>query len=60
VVDLPAYFLDNQRGDITMLLPEIHFSKSTYQIEDFIPKSIKSREIVGKLYTFGFLRKIKV
>jgi hypothetical protein len=42
-----------------LFLPVIQFSKSTRQIEDFNPKSIKSREIVGKLYTLGFFRNIE-
>ena len=44
------------------LLPVIQFSKSTRQIQDFNPKSIKSGEIVGKVYNFKieiFLNKIK-
>jgi hypothetical protein len=32
------------------VLPVIQFSKPIYQIEDFKPKSIKGREIVGKAY----------
>jgi len=36
----------------THFLPVIQFSESTHRIEDFNPKSIKRREIVGKVYNF--------
>jgi hypothetical protein len=34
------------------LLPVIQFSESAHRIEDFNPKSMKIREIVGKDYNF--------
>jgi len=52
MVGLTAHFLGNQEGSNATLLPEIEFSKSTRQIEDFNPKSVKIRKTVGKLYNF--------
>jgi hypothetical protein len=35
-----------------LFLPEIEFPQSSFRIEDFIPKSMKSGEIVRKVYNF--------
>ena len=38
------------------VIPEIHFSESTCQIEDFNPKSIRIGEIVRKVYNVNNLK----
>jgi len=35
-------------------LPESEFPQSPFRIEDFNPKSVKTGEIVGKVYGFNF------
>jgi hypothetical protein len=52
MVGLPGYFLGKQVVHVAMLLPVIQFSKSNRRVEDSNPKSIKSSEIVGKVYNF--------
>jgi len=45
------YLINNTKSTINFFFV-IEFSESTRRIEDFNPKSIKNREIVGKLYNF--------
>jgi hypothetical protein len=39
------------------LLPVIEFPQSSFRIEDFIPKSMKIKEIVKKVYDFKYGQK---